>query len=167
MKLLRCSRVRIPLSAHSKAWTAGERVGSIDPTIQVNVVRTYVKDDNARDIINGHDIIIDALDSNTARYTLMEACRETEIPCIYGAIAGWYGQVSVIFPEDRWIRNYLMTVSDQGVENEIGNPSFTPACIASHQVSQALKVLLGKGGVLKEKIMFIDLLEDEVEILEP
>lgn len=149
----------------SKAFMAAERVEEIDPNIHVSIVATFVGEDNVLDIIKGHDAIVDALDSNTMRFVVMEACRNSGIPCIHGAIAGWYGQVSTVFPEDTRIRSYLMNAKAKGVEINIGNPSFTPACIASHQVSQTLKVLLGKGELLREKLMFIDLLEDEVEIL--
>ncbi|AMJ41341.1 HesA/MoeB/ThiF family protein [Anaerotignum propionicum] len=150
-----------------KTAIAAERVRKIDPTIQVNSVWNFIENDNVKEIIKGHDIVIDALDSNVARYLLVEACREMEIPYVYGAIAGWYGQVSVIFPGDMWVRNCLMTASAKGIESEIGNPSFSPACIASYQVSQALKVLLDKGGVLREQILFFDMLNNEFEILEP
>lgn len=156
----------MPTLGRSKAFTSAERVEAIDPEIRVNVVATFVQEDNVLDIIKGHDVIVDALDSNAARVIVMDACKVSGIPCIHGAIAGWYGQVSTVFPEDVGIRNYLMKANPKGVEMDIGNPSFTPAWIASCQVSQTIKVLLGKAELLREKMMFVDLLEDEVEILE-
>lgn len=156
----------MPTLGRSKAFTSAERVETIDPEIRVNVVAAFVQKDNVLDIIKGHDVIVDALDSNTARSIVMDACKASGIPCIHGAIAGWYGQVSTVFPEDVGIRNHLKKANPKGVEMDVGCPSFTPALIASYQVTQTIKVLLGKGALLREKIMFVDLLEDEVEILE-
>lgn len=150
-----------------KSLIACKRIQEIDPSVNVNVVDEFINKDNIIKIIKGHDVVIDALDSNAIRYIVMEACKTIEIPCVYGAIAGWYGQVSVVFPEDNWLRKHLMTSKEKGIEKNIGNPSFTPACIASHQVCETLKVLLKKDGVLREKIMFIDMLENEIEIIKP
>lgn len=147
----------------SKAFTASERIADINPDIQVNVIATYVDRDNIIDIICGHDIIVDALDSNATRLIVLEACAKLGLPCVHGAIAGWYGQVSTVFPEDTFVREYLSHVKAQGIEKEIGNPSFTPACIASYQISETIKVLLNRGEVLREQILFVDLFNNEIE----
>jgi molybdopterin/thiamine biosynthesis adenylyltransferase len=150
-----------------KSLTARKRIQEIDPSINVNVVDEFINKDNIIKIIKGHDVVIDALDSNAIRCVVMEACKTVKIPCVHGAIAGWYGQVSVVFPEDNWLGKHLMTAREKGIEKNIGNPSFTPACIASHQVCETLKVLLKKDVALREKIMFIDMLENEIEIIKP
>ena len=49
---------------------------------------------------------------------------------------------------------------------ELGNPSFTPAVIASIEVAETAKVLLGKEEVLRNRLLTIDLLHHEYEILE-
>ncbi|MCK8061135.1 MULTISPECIES: HesA/MoeB/ThiF family protein [unclassified Fusibacter] len=149
----------------SKAFTASERVEVINPEIMVKVVATYVDQENVLDIIKGHDLIIDALDSNEIRQIVIDACRTLGLPYIYGAIAGWYGQVSTVFPEDRLVRDHLKQTKDKGIEIKVGNPSFTPATIASYQVSEAIKVLLNRGNLMREKILYVDLLENDFEII--
>jgi molybdopterin/thiamine biosynthesis adenylyltransferase len=54
----------------------------------------------------------------------------------------------------------------EGVEKELGNPSFTPALIASYQVAEALKVVLGIGEILRKKILFIDTLTNNTNVIE-
>lgn len=150
----------------SKAFTASERIEAIDPSIDVQVVATRLECENAIAIIKGHDVVVDALDVNDSRRIVLDACKKLKIPMVHGAIGGWYGQVSTVFPDDDWLRSQLIEKPDKGIEEKIGNPSFTPACIASIQVSETLKILLGKGELLREKIMFIDLFNNEVNILE-
>lgn len=150
----------------SKAFTAFERIQKIDEELHVNAVATYIDDENVMDILQDHDLVVDALDSNVTRKLVLNACETLKIPCIYGAIAGWYGQVSTVFPEDQFLKAYLKHARSRGVETDIGNPSFTPALVASYQVAEALKVLLSRGGLLREKILYVDLLNNEVEFLE-
>jgi len=150
----------------SKAFTAAERVETIDSSLTIQVVATILDRENASDILKGHDVVVDALDSNSARLILLYACKELNIPLVHGAIGGWFGQVSTVFPEDEFIRSRVRGMANKGIEKLIGNPSFTPACIASIQVAEIIKVLLGRGELLREKIMFIDLLNNEIEILE-
>lgn len=150
----------------SKAFTAAERVETIDSNLTIQVVATILDRENASDILKGHDVVVDALDSNSARLILLDACKELNIPLVHGAIGGWFGQVSTVFPEDEFIRSRVRGMANKGIEKQIGNPSFTPACIASIQVAEIIKVLLGRGELLREKIMFIDLLNNEIEILE-
>lgn len=150
----------------SKVFTASERIAAIDPNIIVNVNALFLDQENVYDIIRGHDVVVDALDTNNVRSVVLNACQTLGIPMVYGAIAGWYGQVSTVFPEDSWVKLQLMGTPEKGVEKLIGNPSFTPACIASVEVAEVIKILLGRGELLREKIMFIDLLNNEVEILE-
>lgn len=150
----------------SKAFTAAERVENIDSSLTVQVVATVLDRENASDILKGHDVVVDALDSNSARLILLDACKDLDIPLVHGAIGGWYGQVSTVFPKDEFIRNRVKGMANKGIEKQIGNPSFTPACIASIQVAEVVKVLLGRGELLREKIMFIDLLNNEIEILD-
>jgi molybdopterin/thiamine biosynthesis adenylyltransferase len=97
---------------------------------------------------------------------LQSFCEEAQIPLVHGAIAGWYGQVTTIFPGDRTLDRLYKDASDRGLEDELGNPSFTPATIASIQVSEALKVITGKEEVLRKKILMIDLLDNEFHIIE-
>ena len=58
------------------------------------------------------------------------------------------------------------THEGKGHEQKLGNPSFTPALVASIQVSQVLKLLIGRGDLLVDKLMVIDLLDNEIEVVE-
>lgn len=145
-----------------KATMAKERIQLIDPTINTVGIIDYLTADNAIGLVEGHDIVMDAVDNNATRRILQNVCETLGIPMIYGAIAGWYGQVATIFPGDKTLNRVLGAASDKGVETKIGNPAFTPAIVASYQVAEALKVLLSKGEILRHQMMCIDLLYNDV-----
>ena len=48
----------------------------------------------------------------------------------------------------------------------MGTPSFTPALVASVQVSEAVKVLLNKGSLLRHKLLYIDLAANSFRMID-
>ncbi|WP_432665907.1 HesA/MoeB/ThiF family protein [Wukongibacter baidiensis] len=150
----------------SKALTAQKRMKQVNPLIEVTPITERISEENAYGIIKGHDLIIDAVDRINTRFLLQETASKLNIPLIHGAIAGWYGQVSTILPGDNTLDKIYPTKDGSGLESELGNPSFTPALVASIEVSEALKVLLGKGELLRNKLLYIDLLEHDYVVME-
>jgi ABC-type Zn2+ transport system substrate-binding protein/surface adhesin len=68
-------------------------------------------------------------------------------------------------PGDKTLHSILPEDVDKGIETELGNPAFTPALVASIQVAEGLKVLLGREDLLRNKLLTIDLLSQEYEVL--
>lgn len=150
----------------SKAYAAEERMNKVNPEIKVVPVYKRLDMENGLDMIVGHDVILDALDNIESRLVLEKLAESAGIPIVHGAIAGWFGQVSVVFPGDRTLSLLYPRNESRGIEKELGNPAFTPALVASLQVSEALKILINRGEVLKKKLLVINLLEMEFEIIE-
>jgi len=150
----------------SKALVAKERMGLVNPLIEVNPVLARLSCDNISEILNNHDVIVDAVDNIQTRFYIQDEARTLKIPMVHGAIAGWYGQVSTIFPGDDTLDKIYSTRDTKGIEEQMGNPSFTPALVASMQVSEMLKILLGRGELLRNKLLYIDLLENDIMIID-
>jgi molybdopterin-synthase adenylyltransferase len=150
----------------SKAYAAEERMKKVNSDVTVHPIQVFVTEENCGEIISGHDIVVDALDNMTARRLLEEHCEKQNIPMIHGAIAGWYGQVSTIMPGDRTLKLIYPPNENKGAETELGNPSFSPALVASIEVAEALKVLLRRGELLQRRLLTIDLLNQEYEIFD-
>lgn len=150
----------------SKALVAKERMNLVNPDIKVYPVTERIAENNGLEILEGHDVIVDAVDSIQTRFLIKNLASRLGIPMVHGAIAGWYGQVSTIFPEDNTLEKIYPRKHNHGVEKELGNPSFTPALVASIQVSEILKVLIGRGDLLRNKILHIDTYEQSYTVLE-
>lgn len=148
----------------SKAMEAAKRMSAVNPEIEVNPIYAMLERENAIALLSGHDIVVDALDNPEARAILEQTCEKLGTPFVHGAIAGWFGQVAVIFPGDRLMEQLFPAGSGKGAEVELGNPSFTPAVIASIETAEVIKVLLGKETALKGKLLTIDLLNHEYEV---
>ena len=152
------------LLGKGKAEAAAERIKAINSEIEAETVSCNLTEENAAEILGGCDVVIDALDSVSAKMLLQKACRQQEIPMVHGAIGGWFGQVTTIFPGN----DTLSLIYGEGAEvsQELGNPSFSPAVIASIQASEAIKVLLESENVLMRKLLFVDLMTNDFQIVE-
>lgn len=148
-----------------KAHGAKERVAKINSAIQVLAYTQRLDENNGCSILEGCDLLIDAVDDIKTRFLLQELAEKINIPLIHGAIAGWYGQVTTIYPGDRTLDMIYPKGSDldRGIEVQLGNPSFTPGLVASIQVAEAAKVLTGKGSTLRKELLYIDTLHQEYE----
>lgn len=149
-----------------KAEVAKERMKVVNPLIQVEAICQRLTKENGKEILQGHHVIIDALDNIEGRLLLQDFAEELQIPLVHGAIAGWYGQVTTILPGDRSLHKIYAKKDIKGAEKELGNPSFTPALVASIEVSEALKILIGRGELLRNRILFINTLEQDYYIAE-
>ncbi|WP_195238242.1 HesA/MoeB/ThiF family protein [Romboutsia sp. 1001285H_161024_C4] len=148
----------------NKAIEAKERIKLINNNVNIDIVSEHLDSNNCEKIINNCHVVIDALDNISTRFILQRYCEALNIPLIHGAISGWYGQVSTIYPGDNNL-DYIYKYKKE-TDNKLSNPSFTLGLVASIQVSEAIKVLLNKGEILRNKVLFIDLLYGEYNIIE-
>ncbi|MBW6508059.1 MAG: HesA/MoeB/ThiF family protein [Desulfuromonadales bacterium] len=144
----------------SKVAAAVSRVTEINPAVKVEPRQVIVGRDNGVDILSGVDVVVDAIDNVKGRLDLEQICHQVEVPLVYGAIAGWFGQVGCIKPGQGTMQKlYANWTAGKGIESTFGNPSFTPAVVGSFQAAEVCKVLLGQGGLLDERILSVDLLQ--------
>jgi len=154
------------LIGSSKAEAAKSRIQKVNSEVEVFAKAVFLREDNAVALVAGHDVVVDALDNISTRRILEKACSISEIPLIHGAIAGWYGQVTTIMPGSGVFSKLYPETAEKGIETELGNPAFTPALVASIQVSETLKLLIKKGEPLIGRLLTLNLLDHEYQIFE-
>jgi len=146
-----------------KVAAAGLRVAEINPATKLVPIQSAYTPENGKGLLLNSQVVVDALDSIQTRLALADTCTELRIPLVHGAIAGWYGHVATQFPGDTTVQSiYSNWVQGRGIEQQLGNPSFTPAVVASLQVAEVCKIILGRDGLLRNRKLSIDLLEMEI-----
>jgi molybdopterin/thiamine biosynthesis adenylyltransferase len=116
--------------------------------------------EDSKEILERADVVVDGLDSRPTRLAVAAACAELGIPFVHGAIGGWYGQVTTQLPGDTTLKKlYGRSVDAEGIEQQLGNPAFTPAVVAGLETAEVCKILLGTGKLLHNQIAFLDLLD--------
>ncbi|WP_218070362.1 HesA/MoeB/ThiF family protein [Desulfuribacillus alkaliarsenatis] len=151
----------------SKTEVAKARVNEINPICDAKAHDIAFDMLNGVELLRGVDLVFDALDCISTRLKLVDVTSELNIPMVHGAIAGWYGQITTSLPGDKTLQKwYKGAQAAKGIEAALGNPAFTPATVASIQVAEACKVLLNKQNILNNKMLTINLLDMEFEIIE-
>lgn len=140
-----------------KAKAAKDRLQKVNSETVVDSYQQWFTEETGKSLLEGADLVCDALDTGSARLILENTCHELGIPLVLAAIGGWYGMVGVSFPGDL-IAAKLFGQDRKGIEKELGNPAFTPAAIASVAVAEAVKVLIGRPASLHKSILYMDLL---------
>ncbi len=151
----------VPLLGTAKAEAAAERVRRVNPGVSVEAVEEFLTEENAAALLDGCDVVLDALDNIQSRKILASACSDAGIPYVYGAIQGWVAQAAVSMPGDNLIEFLFpedVEIRDKSVL------SFTPALCASLQVSLCVKLLTGRP-VDAGTVYHFDLLNLELETI--
>ncbi|MCV0410958.1 ThiF family adenylyltransferase [Nitrosopumilus sp.] len=143
-----------------KVEVAAKKLQKLNPDCNIEALAVSVNDYTALEVVEGCDVVIDALDSVNARYALNKACVKFGIPFVTGAAVGVSGQAFTILPKESACyfcmfpdlnEDTMPTCSIEGV-----HPSIL-SIVGGIEVAEAVKIIIGKKPSLSEKILHIDL----------
>jgi molybdopterin-synthase adenylyltransferase len=151
-----------------KTDAARDRVARVNSAVETTIHPVMADEASMREMLAGADVVVDALDTLPTRLILQKVAQELAIPMVHGAIGGYIGQVMTVFPGDEGL--YAIyghgDVPERGIEVQLGNPAGTPMMVASWQVQEVVKLLLGVGKPLRNRILFMDAEFGVTQILE-
>jgi molybdopterin/thiamine biosynthesis adenylyltransferase len=152
-----------------KSEQAVAAVHSINPGVEVTPHQAEIDASNAVDILDGSDVVVDALDNVPSRFALERATKGLRIPLVHGAVAGFEGRMMTIFPEDPGLKNLYgseqVKVDDaKRPEAILGVPVLTPSFIANLQAMEVIKILLERGKLFRNSMLHVDLEAGQVSV---
>lgn len=156
-----------PWLGRAKPEVAAERVRAVNAAVEVIPRAEYATEENLPTVLEGVDVVVDALDRLPTRLMLQRVAAEVGVPMVHGAIAGWIGQVMTIFPGDPGLRALYGEegVPERGLEARLGTPAATPMAVAAWEVQEVVKVLTGKGEPLRGRLLVMDAESGTVEVI--
>ena len=146
-----------------KAVSAMESIREVNPLVNVVLHEERLDSDNAMQIFEPYDLIVDGTDNFATRYLVNDACVLLGKPYVWGSIYRFDGQASVFWAEHGPCYRCLYP--------EPPPPGMVPSCaeggvlgelcgsIGSIQVNEAIKVITGIGEPLAGRLMIYDALE--------
>ncbi|MBN1224810.1 MAG: HesA/MoeB/ThiF family protein [Candidatus Aminicenantes bacterium] len=151
-----------------KVEAAKKRALEINAATDITAYAMEADEKNLPEAIKDCAAVVDGLDNIRTRFLLEGVCKNIGIPLVHGAIAGFMGQVSTIFPEDTGLEAVYGSrdVCESGAETELGTPCVTPAAVAAWQTMEVVKILLGWKDTLKNKILLFDLKDQIITIVD-
>ncbi|HBQ99811.1 MAG TPA: molybdenum cofactor biosynthesis protein MoeB, partial [Cyanobacteria bacterium UBA11691] len=78
-----------------KIESAKNRIHEINPSCQVDLYETRLSSENALEIVEPYDIVVDGTDNFPTRYLVNDACVLLNKPNVYGSIYRFEGQATV------------------------------------------------------------------------
>jgi molybdopterin/thiamine biosynthesis adenylyltransferase len=145
-----------------KSQVAVDVVSSINPGIEVLPYQGRLELSNATEILFGSDVVVDALDSVPDRLILERTTKQLGVPLVHGALAGFEGWVTTIFPDDPGLMR--LYGGNQAKGNDLrrpdailGVPAPAPAIIASLQTMEVIKIILNRGRLFRNLMVYVDL----------
>ncbi len=153
-----------------KAVAAAERLRKVNSQVEIEPIVADVNPGNVEEIIGDVDLVLDGTDNFETRFLVNDACVKHSIPWVYGAVIVTYGMTMVIIPHRTpCFRCFLA---------EMPAPGSTPTCdmagvlgpavniVASLEVTEALKLLIGKEEALHGQLIYVDAWTGTLERLE-
>ena len=143
-----------------KVEVAAKKLKKINPEVEIEALPISINDYTALDVVEGCDVVVDALDSVNARYSLNKACVEKNIPFVTGAAVGVTGQVFTVLPKKTACYNCLFPTLDEDSMPTCSIEGVHPSIlsvIGGLEVHEAVDVLIGKIPKSSEKFLSIDL----------
>lgn len=149
-----------------KLNSARDAIREINPNVQVDLYDTFFRADNARELVEPYDIVIDGTDNFPTRYCSNDICVFLKKPNIYGSIFRFDGQCTVFAPNlgGSCYRCMIPEPPPPGLVPscaEGGVLGVLPGIIGVMQAIEAIKLIVGIGTPLLNRLISFDALKME------
>lgn len=148
----------------SKAISAKETINAYNPDVEVVTYQVPITSDNAFEIIEPYDYVINGADNFAARYLVNDACHFLKKPLIDGSILLFEGQVTVYLPGQGCYRCLYPSPPPPGMVPSCAEAGVLGALcgtVGTIQATEVLKLILGVGESLHGRLLLYDALAME------
>ncbi|CAM4030911.1 thiazole biosynthesis adenylyltransferase ThiF [Bacillus luti] len=146
-----------------KAVAAKKRLEEINSEVRVEALVQDVTAEELEELVINVDVIIDATDNFETRFIVNDIAQKYSIPWIYGACVGSYGLSYTILPSKTPCLSCLLQSIPLGGAtcDTAGIISPAVSLVVSHQVTEALKLLVEDYESLRDGLVSFDVWKNE------
>ena len=145
-----------------KTVSANGTLAHLNSSIIVETFPIHLRSENATELFNRYDVVIDGSDNFPTRYLVNDACVLTGKPDVYGSILGFEGQVTIFWAaKGPCYRCLYPEPPPPGLVSscaEGGVLGVLPGTIGCLQATEAIKLILGLGEPLIGRLLLFDAL---------
>ncbi|PFZ28673.1 thiazole biosynthesis adenylyltransferase ThiF [Bacillus wiedmannii] len=146
-----------------KAVAAKKRLAEINSEVRVEALVQDVTAEELEELVTKVDVIIDATDNFETRFIVNDIAQKYSIPWIYGACVGSYGLSYTILPSKTPCLSCLLQSIPLGGAtcDTAGIISPAVSLVVSHQVAEALKLLVEDYESIRDGLVSFDVWKNE------
>lgn len=153
-----------------KVESGRSRLEDVNPHVEVVTHPVRLTSENALEILQGYDVVLDGCDNFPTRYLVNDACVLAGKPNVYGSVYRWEGQLSIFAAADGpCYRCLFRDPPPPGlIPNcaEAGVFGALPGVIGAGQAMEAIKLVMGVGEPLIGRLQIFDSLSQRWRELE-
>ncbi len=143
-----------------KVISAKEKIQALNPDVHVVTYEDRLTSSNALSIVGAYDVVIDGVDNFPAKFLINDACYFADKPLVHGGILRFEGRVTSILPKkSACYRCVFKQPPPPGLVpscQEAGVIGFLAGIIGTIQATEALKLILGIGRPLTDRLLDFD-----------
>ena len=157
----------------AKTASAAATVRAINPAARVVEHRDRLTARNVLEVMAGYDLVLDGTDAFAVRYLLSDAAEVAGLPCVWGALHRFTGQVSTFWAAPRGVppgpepvgvtyRDVFPVPPPPGASPDCATAGvFGAVCgaIGTAMATEAIKLITGVGRPLLGRLLLHDALE--------
>ena len=147
-----------------KVISAEKAIREINPDCQVQVFQELITVKNARQVLQGYDVVLEGSDNFPTRFLVSDCCHFLNIPLVSAAVLRFEGQLMTILPGqgNPCYRCFIPEPPPPGLIpscQEAGVLGAVVGVMGTLQAVETLKALLGIGSSMSHRLMIYDALE--------
>jgi molybdopterin/thiamine biosynthesis adenylyltransferase/rhodanese-related sulfurtransferase len=147
-----------------KVESAKQQLSALNPEIIINTIAKRLNLDNAQQLINEADIVVDGSDNLDTRYLVNDYCLKLNKPLVYAAVYQYEAQISVFdFTQPNTPCLRCLFPQTQGFEpancSTEGVLGVVPGLAGVMQATEVVKLITNIGEILNSQLLVIDLLD--------
>lgn len=144
-----------------KVVAAARRLAEANAACRIEPLVEDLRAANAERLLSACDLVVDGTDNFPARHLINEVCCKLGTPWLWGACVGAYGLSAPILPGEtpclRCVQDQLPAAGDGPTCDTAGIIPPAVQVVASWQVAEALKLLVGDRAAVRRELWTVDL----------
>ena len=151
-----------------KVEVALRKLGRLNPDVKLDPFPESLNSTNASTLIGGVDVVLDGLDRPEPRYLVNRACHDLKIPYVFGAAIEAFGNLTTIVPgQSACLECFMRGVKDDDLPKcgVVGVHPSVIGIVTALQVSEAVRLIVGKEPKLLNKLLYVDLRDLQFDML--
>jgi len=153
-----------------KTASAQKTIAALNPDVEIVTYQERLTSENAVDIIQNYDIIVDGCDNLPTRYVMNDVCYVHGKPYVHGSIFQFEGRATVFLPGGGPC--YRCLYPEPPPEDmmpgpqDIGLLGVLPGVIGVIEATEAIKLILGIGRTLEGRLLIYDAMNMDFQELD-